>query len=189
MKQTPDAPGGARPRGSGIGGAASAVGGRLAAAVTRHWLLLANLSCGLVLGGALGVAYLRSIGATWLSEPLSTAYLLLCPQRPDHSYFPFGFQMALEQREVAMFGAQLLGGLVFGLVGGRLPPLDWPLVILLALPLVVDVLTQMVGLRDSDWLTRTWTGGLFNLAFVFWAYPVVDRALWSQRAAWRRSGG
>lgn len=143
----------------------------------RHWLLLFNLSATLVLVGSLLVAYLRSVGAFWLAEPLSTAYLLLCPQRPSHSYFPFGSQMALEHREVAMFAAQLLGGLVYGLFRERLRPMHWRLMILLSLPMAWDGFSQMFGLRNSDWVTRTWTGGLFNLALVFWAYPFIEREL------------
>lgn len=152
----------------------------LTEALTRHWLRLLTLSAALVLVGSLGVAYLRSVGASWLAEPLATAYLLLCPQRPDHAYFPFGAQMALEQREVALLGAQLLGGLLYGRVRGRLRPLDGRLVVLLSLPMAWDGFSQMAGLRASDWLTRTWTGGLFTLAVIAWAYPRLDRA-WPRR--------
>lgn len=35
----------------------------------------------------------------------------------------------------------------------------------------------MFGFRDSDWLTRTWTGGLASLAFALWVYPLLDQAL------------
>jgi uncharacterized membrane protein len=176
----------ARPGPRALGYATTAFTRRAAALIARRWLLLVNLGCALLLAGAVGVAYLRSVGAGWLSEPLATAYLLLCPQRPDHSYFPFGYQMALEHREVAMLGAQLLGGLGFGLIGGRLRGLDWSLVVLLSMPMLGDVLSQMVGLRESNWLIRTWTGGLFTLAFVLWLYPIVDAVIWSERAA--RSG-
>lgn len=120
---------------------------------------------------------MRAVGLTWLSEPIATAYLLLRPQRPEHSYFPFGHQMALEQRPVAMFAAQLIGGLAFGLVRGRLRPLDCRLMLLLTLPLAWDGFSQTFGLRDSTWLWRTWTGGLFNLALVWFAYPRFDRWL------------
>lgn len=161
---------------------------RVGSLMTHRCLMLANLGCALVLAGALATAYWRSVGAAWLAEPLSIAYLLLCPQRPSHSYFPFGAQMALEQREVAMFAAQLVGGLLYRLVGNRVRPLDWPWLGVSSVPIVLDILSQSLGLRESDWLTRSWTGALFNMALVFWAYPRLDRAFSTNRATWSDDG-
>ena len=150
--------------------------------VRRHWLLLATLGNAAVLAGAVWVAYLRAHGATQLAETLSTAYLLLCPQRPAHSYFPFGAQMALEEREVAMFATLALGGAVYGAVRGRLRPIKLRMVLVLGAPMVLDVVTQMVGLRDSTWLWRTWTGILATWSVIWYVYPRVDWRIRLQQA-------
>lgn len=141
-----------------------------------HWLLLANLACALVLIGAFTPPFLREAGWHELAEALHTAYLLICPQRPDHSYFLFDHKLAMEQRMLAMFGAQLVAGLAYTRVRDRMPrPLDLRLLGLLSLPIAWDILSQSFGLRVSDWPTRTWTGALFNLAFAFWFYPHYER--------------
>lgn len=150
----------------------------------RHWLLAINLLAGLTLVGAVLVAYLRSVEAFWISEPLAGAYRLICPQRPDHSYFLWGAQMGMEQRMVALFAAQLLAGLAFGLVRRRMRPLQVRFLLASALPMAVDVGSQMVGLRDSDWGMRTVTGGLAAVAVVAWAYPYVERAARIVRWQW-----
>ncbi|MBI4491658.1 MAG: DUF2085 domain-containing protein [Chloroflexi bacterium] len=145
--------------------------------LAAHWLPLANLAMALTLAGAVAAPALRAVELDVAAEAIYTLYLLLCPQRPSHSYFLFGYQLALEQRPVAMVAVQLAAGLAYILVRGRLRPLDWRWLALFSLPLAWDGFSQMFDLRDSDWLTRSWTGGLFNLALVWWAYPRLDRAL------------
>lgn len=140
-----------------------------------HWLLLANAVVALTLLGAVAAPLLAAAGFEAASGAIHTAYLLLCPQRPAHSYFLAGHQLALEHREMAMFGAQLGGGLLFGLLRGRWHGRlgVWWLV-LLSLPMAWDGFSQMFGLRESDWQTRTWTGALMAIAFVFWLYPLLE---------------
>ena len=145
-------------------------------ALRRHWLLLFNLAAGLTLLGALAAPVLDALELSAPAAAIRTAYLLLCPQRAAHSYFLFGHQLALEQRPLAMVAAQLLGGLAYAVARPRLAPLGWLPFVALSLPMAWDVLSQTVGLRTSDWLARTWTGALFNLAFVAWFYPRMDRA-------------
>ncbi len=95
-----------------------------------------------------------------------------------------GYKVAVCERDVAIYGAILLGGLVFarfrtwrGRAKGALPKLPlWAFALLIA-PMAVDGLTQLVGLRESDWLFRTGTGALFGLALVALAYPYVEEAM------------
>lgn len=149
-----------------------------------HWLLLANAAAALILVGALAAPLLAVAGLDTAAGAIHTLYLLLCPQRPAHSYFLLGHQLALEHREIAMFGAQLGGGLLFGLLRGRWRGRlgVWSL-LLFSLPMAWDGFSQMFGLRASDWQTRTWTGALFALAFVFWFYPLLELQLRTRRAA------
>jgi uncharacterized membrane protein len=141
------------------------------------WLLLVNLALVLLLIGAAAAPAAYAAGLPRYADFIHTAYLPLCPQRPSHSYFVFGYQTALEHREIAMLGALLVGGLVYGRVRERVSPLAFWVLLLAGIPISWDVLSQMLGLRDSDWFTRTWTGALACLAYVFWLYPRLDRSL------------
>jgi len=110
------------------------------------------------------------------ADTLHQLYLWLCPQRPSHSYFLLGHQLVLEEREMAMFAAQLLGGLVYGQLRRRvLFELGSIAFVVSGVPMLWDVLSQMLGMRSSDSFTRSWTGALFLVAFVFWCYPRLDR--------------
>ena len=145
--------------------------------VILHWVLLCNVALGIVLLGAYATPALEALGLAELARTIHIAYLPLCPQRPEHSYFPFGYQTALEHREIAMFAAQLAGGLVYARARDRLRGIPWWLMLALSLPIAWDGFSQMFGLRDSTWFLRTLTGALFSLALVFWLYPRVERWL------------
>ena len=142
----------------------------------RHWLLAANALNGLVIGGAVLAPWLRASGWEPLATLLYLAYRSLCLQRPSHSFFLFGHQLALEHRMLAIALGLLLGGLLFALLRDRLRPLDRRLLVLLNLPMLLDVLSQTIGLRDSTWPWRVGTGLLGSLAAVWWAYPHLGRA-------------
>lgn len=90
-----------------------------------------------------------------------------------------GWKVALCERDVAIYGAMLAGGLLFGLLRrrGRVPKLSFRVYLLFLIPIAVDGLTQLVGLRSSNWWLRTITGAIFGLATVWLAYPYVDEAM------------
>ena len=152
--------------------------------LTAHWLFAANATFGAVLAGAALAPALRALGRRDAAHAIHALYLLLCPQRPDHLYFVFGYQSALEHREIATLGAPLVGGVAFGMMRPRVPRLGFPLVALATLPMLWDIFTRTLDWRDSDWFTRTWTSALFCLAYVFWSYPALD-VMFRGRAASR----
>lgn len=88
-----------------------------------------------------------------------------------------GWKVALCERDVAIYGALILGGLLFALLRNRLPPLAFKIYLLFLIPIAVDGLTQLVGLRTSNWALRTLTGALFGLATVWLAYPYIQRSM------------
>lgn len=88
-----------------------------------------------------------------------------------------GYKIAFCERDVATWGAILLAGLLFGLTGRRWRPLPLWGYALFLIPLAVDGGTQLFGLRESNWLLRTFSGALFGLATVWLAYPYVERAM------------
>ena len=146
--------------------------------LAAHWLAATNLLIGVVLLGAFAAPLLAASGLADAAQQLHTWYLVLCPQRPEHSYFVLGQQTALEHREIAMFAAQLVAGLVYAHPAWRAwRKIGFWWLVLLSLPMAVDVITQMLGWRDSDWFARSWTGALFGVASVLWMYPYVDEAL------------
>jgi len=81
-----------------------------------------------------------------------------------------GFKTALNQRMLAIFGAIFLGGLIWGLAGGR-PRLDLGLLLLLTLPLLLDGFSHMAsersgsGFRDPNGWAVTLTAGAFPSDF------------------------
>ena len=95
-----------------------------------------------------------------------------------------GYKAALCERDVAIFGSLLLGGLVFGLArsilhrrGREVPRLPVRAYLVALAPMLIDGVTQLFGLRESNWVLRTITGMLFGLATVWLAYPYVQEAM------------
>lgn len=159
---------------------------RVEARLWRHWLLVTNGAAGLLLVAAILPPVLDALGLDAAAATIRAAYRVICAQRPSHLFFLFGYPVALEQRMLAIDAAQLVGGLLNAGRRGRVAPLGWAPLAALTLPVAWDGFSQMLGLRDSDWLTRSWTGGLFALASVAATYPRVDRLLRSpgREVAW-----
>jgi uncharacterized membrane protein len=90
-----------------------------------------------------------------------------------------GYKVALCERDVAIYGSVLLAGLVFGILRKRGPVRAPSLKVyaLFLIPIAIDGLTQLVGLRESNWWLRTVTGALFGAASVWLAYPYIDEAM------------
>jgi len=89
----------------------------------------------------------------------------------------FGYKIALCQRDVAIWGTILLAGLLFGLMRRRWRPLPLRWYVLFLVPLALDGGTQLLGLRESNWVLRTLNGALFGLGTVWLAYPYVEEAM------------
>ncbi len=95
-----------------------------------------------------------------------------------------GYKVAICQRDVAIYGSILLGGLSFGLVrhrcralGRPVPRLPLKAYLVALIPLAIDGGTQLVGLRESIWPLRLLTGLLFGLATIWLAYPYIEDAM------------
>ena len=149
----------------------------LAQRLLTHWLLVANVLNGATVAGAALTPLVRAAGWTPLATLLYLAYRPMCPQRPSHSFFIAGYKMAFEQRETAIFLGLTLGGALFALLRRWPQPCAWRWLVLGSVPMLVDVFSQTIGLRGSDWRWRGATGLLFGLAVVWWAYPYLERDL------------
>jgi uncharacterized membrane protein len=105
-----------------------------------------------------------------------------------------GFKVALCERDVAIYGGILLGGLIFARVRGRVRPLPvWAWLVFGVLPMAIDGGTQLISafpiapagwaLRESTPLLRTATGLLFGLLNVWLAYPYLEESMAETRTA------
>lgn len=143
----------------------------------RHWLWLGNIS--LVVFAALPVLapLFAALGADNVSLLIFQLYSITCHQMPSRSYFLFGHQMAYCERNTAIYGAMAIGGLAYtwlrrrGLVS---LPVGWYVVLIL--PMAIDGFTQLFELRESTWLLRGLTGGLFGAATIWLTFPRLQES-------------
>ncbi|MFQ6001116.1 MAG: DUF2085 domain-containing protein [Anaerolineae bacterium] len=147
---------------------------RLILGIANHWLLLLNSAVGLYIGLPVLAPLLMAQGQTRFPNAIYFAYRFVCHQMPSRSFFIAGHQMALCQRDVAIYASILLAGVAYSLVRGRVRPLPIWAFILLITPMAIDGGTQILGLRLSNWWLRTVTGGLFGLACVLLAFPYLE---------------
>ncbi|MEA3335672.1 MAG: DUF2085 domain-containing protein [Chloroflexota bacterium] len=90
-----------------------------------------------------------------------------------------GWKVALCERDLAIYGAVVLAGLLFGLIRDRfrVPKLSFKFFLILLFPIAFDGLSQLFGFRSSNWMLRTITGALFGFATVWLAYPYIDESM------------
>jgi len=104
-----------------------------------------------------------------------------------------GYKLALCERDVAIYGAILIFGVLFSLTGKKIPPLPWYLWILLGLgPIGLDGFSQFLSqmglgifdwlpLRESTPLLRIITGGLFGLMTAWFGFPYLEESVQENR--------
>jgi len=102
-----------------------------------------------------------------------------------------GWKVALCERDVAIYGGLLLGGLIFAVVRRRLRPLPiWAWLFFGILPVALDGGSQLLSafpfvpweVRESTPFLRTLTGLLFGLSNAWLAYPYVEESMGETRA-------
>ena len=88
-----------------------------------------------------------------------------------------GWKVALCERDVAIYGSMVIAGIVFALLRNRVRRLPLPVFVLFVIPIAVDGLTQLFGLRTSNWWLRTITGALFGAGVVWLVYPYIQESM------------
>lgn len=97
-----------------------------------------------------------------------------------------GYKVALCQRDVAIYVAIFISGLLFGLVRKRIRPLPiWIWFLLGIVPIALDGGSQLIAnipllrlpVRESVPALRTLTGALFGVMNVWLAYPYVEETM------------
>jgi uncharacterized membrane protein len=97
-----------------------------------------------------------------------------------------GYKVALCERDVAIYGAMLLGGLLYALLrrrGMRAMPF-WLFLLVGVIPMGLDGGSQFVSLfvpgfppRESVWQLRLLTGALFGLSLIWLAFPSIQEGM------------
>ncbi len=101
-----------------------------------------------------------------------------------------GFKVALCERDVAIYGAIFIFGLIYGLTKRKLPPLHWTLWLLIGLgPIGLDGFSQLFSQFNWSWLAtldpyrestpflRVFTGFLFGFMTAWFAYPNIEESM------------
>lgn len=101
-----------------------------------------------------------------------------------------GYKMALCERDMAIYGAILLFGILYAVLGRRLKPLHWMLWILIGMvPIALDGFSQLFSQIEWTWLQallpyrestpflRVLTGALFGFATAWFAYPHMEESM------------
>jgi uncharacterized membrane protein len=175
-------------------------------ALATRWLLVLNALTLSFVGGAFAAPLLAAVGFVDAANAIYDTYRAVCHQWAFRSFFllgpqalhshaeleavgldPFhflgspelGWKMAFCERDLAIFSGVLLFGLLYAArwrhLGMR--PANYLVFAVLCLPMAVDGLTQLLGLRESTWELRVATGSLFGVASAWLLYPRLQRAL------------
>ncbi len=168
---------------------------RLAAAATWlgdfiavHWLLVVNGMLFLFIAPPFLAPFLEAIGAHLPAKIIYVLYRVTCHQLPERSFFLFGHKVAFCARCTAIYLSFWAVGLLYGLwrllpLSRRYPlsPLSEKVLLLLAVPMILDGSTQLVGLRTSTNLLRAVTGTLAGGGAGLFVYPLLERGFADSR--------
>jgi len=101
-----------------------------------------------------------------------------------------GYKMALCERDMAIYGAIFLFGIIYAVTSRRIKPLHWMFAILIGiLPIGIDGFSQLFSQMEWSWLVsvlpyrestpflRVLTGALFGFAVAWFAYPYIEESM------------
>lgn len=151
--------------------------------LAKHWLLVFNAVFFTYAGLPVLAPLLMACGQDELANLIYVVYQHLCHQMPSRCFFIGRFQVAICQRDLALYGGSCLAGLLFGLRRDRVKPLPLRVWIILIFPLVLDGLTQLLGLRLSNWQLRTLSALLASGATIWMVYPYLEEGFRDIRAS------
>jgi len=115
--------------------------------------------------------YFASHNSRIMSDILYGGMRALCHQKPERCIFLWGHQMAICERCFAIYIFLFTGGIFLYIFRKYFRKYHWKLAILLMIPVAVDGLTQLAGLRESNIYLRFFTGSLFGIAFALLLCP------------------
>jgi uncharacterized membrane protein len=149
---------------------------RLIYGLARRWVAMVAVFLGVYAGLPLLAPILMASGYNVPSNLIYSAYRFACHQLPSRSYFIFGHQVAFCHRDTAIYVSLFLVTILFGFIRRRVKPLPWQGYVAFLIPMAVDGITQLVGLRTSNWQLRSITGALFGIGSAWLALPYLEEA-------------
>lgn len=142
-----------------------------------HWATLLTILLGGLVFLALSVPFLSYFGLDAISKPIFYSLHLVCAQIPSHSFYIFGHQLGMCERNFSIYASMFVGSLIFVLSKKHMKGIPWWVWLLLVLPLALDGTTQMFGLRESTWELRVLTGILFGFGNMWFVLPMMQKSL------------
>lgn len=142
-----------------------------------YWAHIITVILGTLVLIAIAVPFLSYLGMDAIAKPLFYALHYVCAQIPAHSFYILGHQLGLCARNFSIYASMFLGSLAFVLSKKRLPGIPWWIWLLFMVPIALDGVSQMFGLRESTWYLRVITGTLFGLGNVWFALPLMQKSL------------
>jgi uncharacterized membrane protein len=143
----------------------------------NYWATMITCVLGTLVFAALSVPFLSYFGLDGISKQIFFALHMVCAQIPSHSFYIFGHQLGMCERNISIYTSMFIGSLIFVLSKKRIPGIPWWIWILMILPLALDGTTQMFGWRESTWELRVLTGTLFGLGNVWFALPLIQKTI------------
>lgn len=126
----------------------------------------------LILSASAICSWAISLGA---STQWRLLFRIMCHGRPERSLDFAGVAMPICARCLGIYAGLLAGLAVFWLIPYLRERLVRPFAIAAVVPLAVDGLTQLAGLRESTNELRIVTGVIAGLAFGIWVLSAVER--------------
>jgi uncharacterized membrane protein len=153
------------------------VGHAIESFLMEYWATIITAFLGVLVAAAISVPFLSYFGLDSIAKPIFFSLHLVCAQIPSHSFFILGHQLGMCARNFSIYTSMFVGSLIFVLSKKRLPGLPWWAWGLLCLPIAWDGLTQMFGLRESNWELRVLTGTLFGFGSIWFILPMMHKTL------------
>lgn len=114
-----------------------------------------------------------SLGA---SETWRMLFRIMCHGRPERSLAIAGVTMPICARCVGIYAGLLVGLAAFVVIPYLRERIVRPFALAAVVPLAIDGLTQLAGLRESTNELRIVTGLVAGLAFGLWVLSAVERS-------------
>jgi uncharacterized membrane protein len=145
--------------------------------LVEYWAHIVTVILGSLVLCAISVPFLSYLGLDSISKPIFFWLHLVCAQIPGHSFYIFGHQLGLCERNFSIYTSMFIGSLIFVLTKKRMRGIPWWFWMLMMLPMAWDGTTQMFGWRESDWILRVVTGTLFGAGNIWFALPMMQKSL------------
>jgi len=150
---------------------------RLTDFLMEYWAHIVTIVLGSLVLCAISIPFLSYLGLDSIAKPIFFSLHLVCAQMPAHSFYIFGHQLGLCERNFSIYTSMFIGSLIFVLTKKRMRGIPWWFWILMMMPMALDGTTQMFGWRESDWILRIVTGTLFGAGNVWFALPIMQKSL------------